>query len=238
MSWSSRAPRRRRWPLVLAGIVVLVVGLVIASAVYADSHDPTGTAPSAAPTAPDAAPAAGLTWPPNDVRWFSLQGTMVPLSLAHGPSTNDGVVASGFTHDPNGAVIAAVNVLTRSSGLAGDETVFGPAIARQTTGDVSGYLASIRGVRAALEQRGGAPATVVVGYRLVEVGVDDVRMDVLSRATNPARPSQHALITGTARVRWLDGDWRLVVPTGAGRQVDQVPPGFAPMPGQQLTSAG
>ncbi|OLZ43580.1 hypothetical protein BS329_38655 [Amycolatopsis coloradensis] len=220
----------------LAGIVVLLVGLVIASAVYADSHDPARTVASAAPTAPDAAAAAGLVWLPGDVRWFSLQGTMVPLSIAHGPSTNDGVTASGFTHDPHGAVLAAVNILTRSSGLAGDESVYGPAIARQTTGDVSGYLASIRGVRAELAQRGGAPATVVVGYRLVEVGVDDVRLDVLSRSANPARPSQHALITGTARVRWLEGDWRLVVPTGAGRQVDQVPPGFTPMPGQHLAA--
>ncbi|MFK0250202.1 hypothetical protein ACIQUM_36335 [Amycolatopsis azurea] len=234
MGWSARAPRRRRWPLVLAGIVVLVVGLVIASAVYADSHDPARTT---APTSTGAAP-AGLVWQAGDVRWFSLQGAMVPLSTAHGPSTNDGVTASGFSHDPHGAVLAAVNILTRSSGLAGDESVFGPAIARQTTGDVSGYLAAIRSVRAELAQRGGAPATTVIGYRLAEVGVDDVRMDVLSRSTNPANPGQHALITGAARVQWRDGDWRLVVPTGAGRQVDQVPPGFAPMPGQQLTSAG
>ncbi|MEQ0560717.1 hypothetical protein ABJI51_16645 [Amycolatopsis sp. NEAU-NG30] len=233
MSWNDTAPRRR-WPFVLGGVLVLLAGLLVASVVYAGQHDdpPPGAAAQDAPAEPER-----LSW--GSISWVSLNGTQVPLSAEHGPRDNSGGLASGFTHDPQGAVLAAVNIATRTSGLAGGEDVFGPTIARQTTGEVEQYLAATQQTYREALGRGGATAPVVIGYRLAGPNTaDDVRIDIVGRLTNSSNPRLRALITGTLRVRWIGGDWRLVVPTGAGRQVKAVPPGFTPMPGQRLALVG
>ncbi|MEV6832102.1 hypothetical protein [Amycolatopsis sp. NPDC051102] len=234
MPWNDKAPRRR-WPLVLGAAVVLLAGLLIASLVYVGKHDAapsSSTAVSDAPAVPDR-----LDW--GSISWIELNGTQVPRSAEYGPRENSGPLASGFTHDPQGAVLAAVNIAARSSGLAGGEEMWRPTIARQTTGDVMQYLAATEETFREALGRGGAPVPVVIGFRLAGANTaDDVAFDIVARLTNRSDPRLKALLVGTLHVRWAAGDWRLVVPTGAGRQVKAIPPGFAAMPGQRLTLAG
>ncbi|MDS0140557.1 MULTISPECIES: hypothetical protein [unclassified Amycolatopsis] len=233
MPWNDKAPRRR-WPLVLGGLAVLLVGLLVAALVYVGQHDAPAPAatPQDAPAVPDQ-----LEWGP--LTWSQLEGTQVPLSAEHGPREHAGPLAEGFTHDLPGAVLAAVNIAARSSGLAGGEEMFRPTIARQTTGEVMQYLAATQDTYREALGRGGAPVPLVIGYRLAGTNTaDDVRIDIVGRLTNRTDPRLKALITGTLHVRWIGGDWKLVVPTGAGQQVKAVPPGFHEMPGQRLTLAG
>lgn len=248
MLWNSRPDRRRRrWPLVLLGVLLVLVAVVIASVIYTmqrastiTTATPTGTATASSSTTVDPVPdrpETELTWP--DVTWYSVHGAQVPLSPTHGPRTNTGELASGFSHDFQGAVLAAINISIRTSGLAGGETVFEPTIATQTVGEVDQYLAATRENYAEIAARGGAPAPVVIGYRIEPAStVDDVRLRFVGRLTNPADPSLRALMTGSLRVRWSGGDWRLVVPTGAGEQINTIPPGFSAMPGQMLSITG
>ena len=226
----------------LGGLVLVLSALAVASVVYVvrldqdtPAADPTPVEdrPSVAPVTP------GQVVPLSDVTWYSLHGAQLPVSPTHGPRRTTGELASGFSHDPAGAVLAAINIAVRTSGLAGGESVFAPTIADQTTGDVEGYLAATRANYAELAVQNRVPAPVVIGYRIDPASTaDDVRVQLLSRVTNPADPTQHALMIGALRVQWISGDWKLTVPTGAGKQVSEVPNGFSAMPGQVLSISG
>ncbi|WP_018687089.1 hypothetical protein [Actinokineospora enzanensis] len=209
-------------------LVLVFAGLAIAALVYADSDRESASTP--APTG--SPPVSGLEW--GEVTWYWVHGAQVPVSRTHGPREN-GDLARGFAHTPQGAVLAAVHISTRTSGMAGGEEVFGPTIRTQTTGDVERYYTAIAGNYQ--ELRGGGAAPLIIGYRLDPGSTaDDVRLSILARVANPTNPSLTALITGPLHVRWVGDDWKLVVPTGAGEQVKEIPPGFSAMPGQRLAN--
>lgn len=105
---------------VIAGVcIAAVLGIAVFVALGVDRDDEPGTDPtpeastSAEPGAGEAA--APLEAAPTDVEWVVEHGLMLPVSQAHGPTAvGDDGVPTGFTQTPEGALLAAIQILARS----------------------------------------------------------------------------------------------------------------------------
>lgn len=183
-------------------------------------------------------PAAATAISTAGWRAADLDGADVPVSPADGPRQDSGVLASGFTDTPAGAVLAAVNIAVRVSGQLGP-AIFTPTITRQVTGTGAGALLaaaqqdyaqdSAQHPPAAPDGPAGTADADAVAFKVASWDPAAATVDVVA-ATASAQRAAVAL-----QVRWLGGDWRLVAPPGGDLAVSAAPipstPGYTLLPG-------
>lgn len=216
----------------------MVALLVIGVGVLVDRGSNPRTSATPPPTNSSVVIAApGLVGAFDDIRWVSLGGVEIPTSDTLGPRDirADGI-AAGFAHNPAGAVVASLNLIGRTSGLV-PASVYEATIAQQTDGDDADRQQAIAEAARDAASLATAPlqiTTTVVGYRIdASSDPDDLVVTLLSRATGPAGD---AFVAQSAEVRWIDGDWRYVLPAQQGQQVTAPPTGIAAFPGRSLTT--
>lgn len=246
--WQAPDRKRNKGPWIALAIAVLViVALAVTLLVIVAGRGETASTPPPPPAAassPTGAagtndPGPGLVGAFTDLQYVQVGGVPIPTSPTLGPlSVNDDGTAGQFSHNQAGAVVAAVNLIARTSGLV-PASVYEPTIGEQTVGDDATKQQTV--TQAARDAAALASATTqyttqVIGYRIDGlITADDVRMTLLSRATNADDPTMHALLQQGAEVRWQDGDWKYVLPPQEGAPVSAAPGGMAAFPGQTLT---
>lgn len=227
------SPRRRtRWPLVVLGVFLLLAAVTLAAlTARAGRKHPAAQGEATTPTV-----AAPTAW--ADIRYVQFESWTVPTSTDHGPRETAAGLASGYTHDPEGAVLAAANLLPRA--ISSNEQI---ARATVSTQAVSGTIEKAAALSAIGARPTGPPdmnvdqQKAVIGY-LVSAGsgADDVTVTLLMRATGvDLQAGAHALGTQETRVRWVSGDWRLVLQSNPGGSVAAAPSNMTALPGQTLT---
>ena len=157
---------------------------------------------------------AGQTPATPAVRLVEVPGGTVPVSDRHGPARQREGLAAGFSHDERGAAVAAVNLAVRASSAAGPE-VYEPTVRNQGYGDPEAMLQRNRAERPVGDTSAETGATRLseLRYRVIsgDPTGDSVVISMLA-TTGQARD-----LGGFARLdvtlRWIDGDWRLQVPT-------------------------
>jgi len=201
-------PRAASWRRALiVGLCTLAALSLIWSVGHAfRDQDVPGAASPAQPTEqPADAPA---------VRLVVVPGGTVSVSDRHGPAHQREGLAAGFSHDERGAAVAAVNLAVRVSSAAGPE-VYEPTIRNQGYGDPDAMLQRNRAERPVGDTSAetGATRFSELRYRVIsgDPTGDSVVISMLA-TTGQARD-----LGGFARLdvtlRWVDGDWRLQVPT-------------------------
>jgi len=145
------------------------------------------------------------TTAPQQVQWENWQGVPLPVSASDGPSTIDGDVARGYSATPQGAVLAAVQGITRLR-LAPDSswpqvanTVAAPGEGRDT------YAVN----RAMITITGPAPTGTeasITGFRVVDYTPEQAVVELArKRADTTVVATTHTLV-------WAGDDWKLVLP--------------------------
>lgn len=212
-------------------ISILVIGLVVILGIVLTyqftRHDtatgtaaPTTTPPAAtgAPSTATAPPAGGgsntLTAAPV-TRWELYQGVALPYSATSGPRNVQGLgVASGYTHDAEGALFAAAQIDTRRF-LAPDdawrsvvETQVAPGQGRDT------WTANRSTISIAPNSVPSARLVQVAGFRVSNYTATVATISVARKT--PGGGFQ----AGDLTVTWVGGDWRLVLlPDGSSATV-------------------
>ncbi|WP_278262813.1 hypothetical protein [Nocardia sp. AG03] len=90
-------------PVAVIAVLVAIAG-IIAVAVIRDQPRDVAT-----PSAPDA---PTTTTPPRELQWKLINGVRLPFG-EDGPTQVDGPRARGYTHTPQGALVAAWQIATR-----------------------------------------------------------------------------------------------------------------------------
>lgn len=174
----------------------------------------SGAKPALAPatgTPPDPAE------PPADVHWETYEGVRLPIGGHDGPS-NLGTTATGYSHSPQGAALAAINHSTRLSlapdgewpQLAAESLVPGPSK------DAWVLARAQISITAPIDQK---VAPRIAGYKVTSYRPDRTDLTVYSTYSDKS-------ITASAEtVLWASGDWRLLLPDPAAkiRTVQSVP---------------
>jgi hypothetical protein len=223
----------------LLGSAALIVALVVIGVVVAvdgGGHDTPATAGSPAPlpagpaeTAVPAGPAStALTTAPAS-RWELYQGVVLPYSAEHGPKTVQGLgVASGYTHDPTGALLAAVQISIRTA-LAPDDS-WAAVLASQTV-DGEGrtaYTAARQGAHIAPNSVPSSSLNQIAGFQVVNY-TPAVAVFAVAYRTKTG-----TVQVGQSTVAWEGGDWKLVLqPNGSG---DTAPVAIPSLSGYTLWS--
>jgi hypothetical protein len=206
----------------LLGSAALIVALVVIGVVVAvdgGGHDTPATAGSPAPlpagpaeTAVPAGPAStALTTAPAS-RWELYQGVVLPYSAEHGPKTVQGLgVASGYTHDPTGALLAAVQINARTE-LAPDDAWQSILTGQVLDGEGrTAYLAARQGAHIAANSVPSTTLNQIAGFRVVNY------TDTVAVFGIAYRAKTGTLQAAQSTVAWEGGDWKLVLqPNGSG----------------------
>jgi len=135
-------------------------------------------------------------------------GLTLPFSPVDGPLRVNGPIAAGYSHTPQGAVIAAMQLAQRIG--------FGPdyrqVVSEQVTGDPS-VKATIINYRASHPQDNPAQLAAElappVGFRVETYTPDRATVVLLNRPGGNAG----GFVAGRGAVVWSDGDWKLPVDT-------------------------
>jgi hypothetical protein len=215
-----RRTRRRLTVAVLIAVGVLAA-LVYPAGLYVNSHLDDQALPSTSspnrstPSSPE--PTGGPVLPAG-VSFVRVAGVDLPVSAATGPTETVGGLARGFAHTRNGAVVAALHLIVRTTPQVGP-VVFEPTLLDQVVGNQADAMrAHVR----ALYAQAAADTGVVYGQPLRDLSatVAGVRIDaytdelatlsVLTRAVDATGATRYAATT--VRVSYTDGDWRLVAP--------------------------
>ncbi|WP_330767005.1 hypothetical protein [Rhodococcus sp. M8-35] len=175
----------RRW----ARTVVVAVALV---AVSCGDSETTETAVS-------------ITEPPQIARWVTVGGIEVPIGTTDGPRGGEWEPFAGFSHTPQGAALAAI---TQSVQLATAPDRTWPQVLSGVAAPGEGrdlYAAH----RSLVEFSGTDPEMVptIVGYTVADYSDTAATVDVVQRF------SDDSLASATTQVVWIDGDWRLNLPS-------------------------
>lgn len=157
-------PSRPRWvlPAVVGVVVVALVAAVIVLVLNRGgdhSAPPVSTSPSESAT-PDQA------MPPHKLEWKLINGVRLPYSTVDGPTSEDSGVPRGFSHTPQGAVVAAWHISTRLLSSPDYEQIMAAQV-RGSQADrtqIRGVVTQIRNLSA---EKFSAYFTPPVGYRVV-----------------------------------------------------------------------
>lgn len=136
----------------------------------------------------------------------------MPVSAQAGPRTTVGGVAYGFADTAAGAVLAAANIVTRSSWECGPG-VFVPTIEKQVTG--ADAMTLLENTLSAYDQDASQLAGLVyprlAAYRIGSYTPGDATVSLVVGAAGPGG-SMYSVTS--VEVRWTDGDWRVIAPAG------------------------
>lgn len=195
----------------LAAVIILGVLLVSAAGVVLFSGE-QGRRPTAQTTAPtrtsQPTPAGSQdqslpTSAPANVTWTLFEGFGLPTSTDVGPTTVKGSVASGYSHSPTGALIAAAQLYVRV-GFARDADWRAAVEAGTIPGP--GRDAWIR-VRAPLTGKLGnsEPGRLAQTAGFAFTGYSPELAVIALAGGNPTVGYQSSTVT----LVWRDGDWKL-----------------------------
>jgi hypothetical protein len=151
--------------------------------------------------------------------WRDFHGIDLPVSATAGPRHSQAGLASGYAHDPGGALVAAVNIAVRTSAEWGP-AIFGRTVSLQVTGPAKAAL--LRADTRAWAQLGAASpgkngqvtqATAVEeAYRFTAYTEAAASVDLVT--AGPGSDGIGVDVVTRLRVTWRHGDWRLVAPPG------------------------
>jgi hypothetical protein len=155
--------------------------------------------------------------------WRDVAGVRLPFSPTDGPRITDQGRAAGYSPTVEGAALAAVQVLTRTSASAGPD-IFRPVVAEQIIGADADLLAETldaqydqlrrqRKVTAAYGRPIPGNDAEVLGYRVrpgsMEATAQTAAIDVL--LTSPSLGAGQ-VIAFSVSLEWVRHDWRVVAP--------------------------
>lgn len=177
-----------------------------------DSDTPTDVATTAAPD---------VSAPPSNVRWQDYQTIALPVA-DQGPKTNSGSgPVSGFTHDPQGAALAAIQQTVRLS-VAPDHQWPGVVAAGVAPGPARDDFAISRQLLSFTAPPAPTEAPKIVGYEVTDYNSDNAAVTVYS-----SFPDQ-SFAASQVTVVWSGEDWKLLLPgddetSGRVSSVDGLP---------------
>lgn len=104
------SPKRPRWVLPAIGgvVVIALVGVLALAVTMRDSPQPTSPAQRTSTPA-----TIDLTAAPAQLEWKLIDGVRLPYSKIDGPAKVSGSLATGYSHTPQGAVVAAWQISSR-----------------------------------------------------------------------------------------------------------------------------
>ncbi|MFC8181556.1 hypothetical protein ACFULT_21985 [Rhodococcus sp. NPDC057297] len=157
----------------------------------------------------DTAAAPDLAAAPADVQWRTVGGVSIPVSAVDGPTTTNGIVRSGYSKTPQGAVLAAINGQTALA-VAGDRAW--PEVVNTVTAPGPGRD-EFAAARAGVTVSGTVPADTAPTF--VGFEVTDYQSDPLSAAVTIAQRlgGDGGLYSYPVALQWIADDWRIVLPT-------------------------
>lgn len=212
---AGQPPYRRPAFIIAAGLVALILAAGVAIAVWPapDRHQATPQPtdqPPAASTAGAGFPVTPPSTAPDGVTWQLVGQVAVPVSAKAGPKRVDGGTASGYTHDPVGALIAAGQISTRAGFSAGRQS-WEPTIQQQfvPSADRDRLLAALRNAAAAPAQPG--ELSQIAGFQYQSYTPDAAVVGLAMRAPAAGTPRYHIL---SLTLLWRDGDWWMQAPPG------------------------
>ncbi|MFI5614946.1 hypothetical protein [Amycolatopsis sp. NPDC051903] len=203
---------RARWWIPAVVMLLVVVGVV---AFLVGQSNPDQAQP--APVVPPVASSAPATQPANDcgLRWdHAPDGTPVPTSPCYGPHQQGYGLASGFTQNAMGAVIASVNLGARLASAAG-EAVYTPTLQRQTVGDYQETLSQLQ-----TQSSDATPGDAIPQewFWRISAGSPEsglVTVDLAARTKQASELGGFGALTYT--LQWNQGDWKVTLPLPKAR---------------------
>lgn len=210
MSYYQPHPAKNRTAL-WVGLAVVLVPLVLVSA-YFLGRNSGGASTSSAPATP-IAPSAPV------ISWSIVGDEPVPSSPAHGPRSTAGGLAKGFSHDTLGAALAAMNIGTRLASEVGPQ-VYEPTARQQCFGNIDSEIEQIRDSVSTAPP--GAAKYSEVWYRVAggDPASDLVLMSIAVKTPQSTTDGGFAALDAT--MRWVDGDWKMEVPTARASIIPNV----------------
>lgn len=142
----------------------------------------------------------------------------VPYSATSGPKKHDNDLASGFTRDPLGALLAAIHIGGRAVSVVGSD-VFRPTIRDQMTGpNVGEFLAeNEKDYEQSRQEASIAPGkplsetyATLLGFRLEHYDSSYAAIHLLVQG--PTSQGGSTQSDFRIEVKWVDGDWKALVP--------------------------
>ena len=211
--------RRGRRIAVIALAVVVVAGLVaVIVAVATGGSKDTRTAGLAPP--PQAATGTA-TVSAAPVSWMQVGPVQLPFSDTAGPTVQEGVLARGYAHSADGALIAALQIPMRVYALSGTDEIIDTQISG-TDADRAELRTQAARLQASLDP--GQVLPRAFAWRFFEPYDDgDTTFDI---ATPAAQSGQYQVFRFT--VVWVGGDWRY--------QPNFYPSPADPIPGSAITA--
>lgn len=192
----------------------------------APADTPATSAAVATPTVPTAAPVGTV--------WQLVAGQAIPSQPGVGPAHVDGYTATGYAHSPLGALYAAANDIYRVPIAVSTQTDWrAPLAAMVAPGPGAQVLASLR--EPMDPQPIGADGmgiSQLAAFKYVSYTDTDAVVQLVQLVLKDKNSGLHV---STVPMRWLGGDWRLVMtPDGTIGGADTVVSsldGFAPWQG-------
>jgi len=146
-----------------------------------------------------------LTAAPAEVNFQVVHGLQLPFSPVDGPLRVDGPVAAGYSHTPQGAALAAVQLVARLLYAPGYEQV----IKQQSViaAPVQSQFVAYRNSRPqASDADLAATVARAVAFKVDSFRPDQATIDVAFPNVNGA-PGTY--VTGPYTVDWSGGDWKV-----------------------------
>ncbi|WP_327031670.1 hypothetical protein [Micromonospora ureilytica] len=196
-------------------IVVIAAVLLAITRGGEDEVDATGTTPLATLVPDGTTKAQSLATavpiaPPAGVRWELVGQTAVPVSATAGPTRIAGGTAVSYAHTPDGALIAAAQIMIRSSASAGRDC-WEPTVQRQflPSNNRDQLLAALR----ANPDHSSEPGELsqIAGFSYQSYSPDTAVIGLVLRAPSAGTARYHVL---TLTLLWRDNDWRMQAPPG------------------------
>jgi hypothetical protein len=230
MTQPDYAGPRRQWTrpgfvaaaafMVLVVVVALVVALTssnqprnssgaIATPTRSANVAATVAGPGTDPTSGGPGLTAVPTLPPPNVTWQLFGQVALPVSVAAGPYQVTAGTATGYAHNPTGALLCTAQLVVRS-GFSNGRAVWEPTITGQFVAgaDRDRLLAAMRAETPQAAKPG--ELAQIAGFIYQSYSDDTAVIGLVLRAPGAA----NAFYVVTTTVQWHGGDWQMVAPPG------------------------
>ncbi len=187
-------------------ITVLVVSAVVGTALAVARSDRGGRQARTPSSTGTSTPQPNT--PAPDVRWVELAGVALPVSATDGPRQLSNGLARGFSDTADGAALAAVNLVVRTSpSLAPAITTM--TIQQQVVGPNQPAL--LRSVAEARSTQPPPATATIAGFVPVYYNArQSASVDLVIGSPELALRRQYVSVR--VALQWSDDDWRLVAP--------------------------
>ncbi len=219
-----RARTRRALLWLVAGLVVAVAATVVI-VVAAQDPEPSSGKPKQDVRPPNVSETyknKAVTVPQEEldrITWVQSRGAWFPVSADAGPKKQTDNLASNFARKPLGAVLAALHIAERASSASGS-SIFIPTIQKQLIGDnleqflartQEAYDEELRDKRVNEGEALSISTVNFIGFQLEHYDGSYAVIHLLIAGPN-AEVNQTLAADFRVEVRWVENDWRVVVP--------------------------